>query len=382
MSTASKSKSTAETTISNPTVAIKYKAAAEVANAAIQKVFAACNEGSKIIDLCTLGDTAIEVGLSTKYTRDKKLSKGVAYPTSVSVNNVVCHCSPSSSDPEGERVLKKGDVVRVQLGAQVDGYSAICGDTVVVGASESNPVTGRTADAIAAANHAADLIQRMIKPGNKNMAVTDKVQRLTKEFGCKPFENMLCYEQKHNGQDGDKQIILNPGADQRKGFASCEFAPYEVYLIEVFVTTGEGQTKKSELRTNVYKKTNVNYQLKMKTARAALSEITSQFGNFAFSLRSCKDERKMRMGLIECTKMGVVQGSEVQEEKPGEAVAQVTFTALVTPTGVERITQGNTFDTKVIQTEKKVEDTEIRQLLETSPKIKKKKASAATSEKK
>ncbi|KAJ2044866.1 hypothetical protein GGH13_009560, partial [Coemansia sp. S155-1] len=60
----------------------------------------------------------------------------------------------------------------------------------------------------------------------------------------------------------------------------------------------------------------------------------------------------------------------------------VTFTALVTPNGVERITQGVAFDTKVIQTEKKIEDAEIRQLLETSTKIKKKpaaKPAAATS---
>ncbi|KAJ2484968.1 hypothetical protein EV174_002053, partial [Coemansia sp. RSA 2320] len=71
-----------DTTIANTNVVTKYKAAAEVTNSAIRKVISACKEGSKIIDLCKLGDAAIEVGLSTQYTKDKKLSKGISYPTS------------------------------------------------------------------------------------------------------------------------------------------------------------------------------------------------------------------------------------------------------------------------------------------------------------
>ncbi|KAJ2909839.1 hypothetical protein GGI21_001475, partial [Coemansia aciculifera] len=137
-----------------------------------------------------------------------------------------------------------------------------------------------------------------------------------------------------------------------------------------------GRTKKSELRTNIYKKTGTSYQLKMKSARATFSDISSKFGTFPFTIRSCEDERQTRMGLIECTKMGVVQAFDIQEEKSSEAVAQVTFTALVTPNGVERITQGLVFDSKVIQTDKKIEDAEIRQLLETSTKIKKKPVAA------
>ncbi|KAJ2001350.1 hypothetical protein GGI04_003778 [Coemansia thaxteri] len=367
-----------DTTIANTNVVTKYKAAAEVTNSAIRKVISACKEGSKIIDLCKLGDAAIEVGLSTQYTKDKKLSKGISYPTSVSINNVVCHYAPGGSDSEAEQALKNGDVVRIQLGAHIDGYAAVAGNTVVVGSSAVAPVTGKTADVIAAAHYAAEAIQRLIKPGNKNMAVTDKVQKVVGAFNCKPIENMLCHQQKQNDLDGEKQIILNPTPENRSAFTACEFAPYEVYLIDVFVTTGDGRTKKSELRTSIYKRTGTTYQLKMTSARAALNEISSKFGTFPFTIRSCEDERKTRMGLIECVKMGVVQAFDIQEEKSSEVVAQVTFTALVTPNGVERITQGLAFDNKVIQTDKKIEDAELRQLLETSTKIKKK-AAANTS---
>ncbi|KAI7834307.1 peptidase M24, structural domain-containing protein [Kickxella alabastrina] len=362
------------TTIEDNSVLTKYKAAADVTNSAIRKVISACKEGSKIIDLCKLGDAAIEVGLSTQYTKDKKLSKGISYPTSVSVNNIVCHFAPSATDVNADQALKNGDVVRIQLGAHIDGFAAVAGNTVVVGASETSPVTGKTADAIAAAHYAAEAIQRLIKPGNKNMTVTDKVQKVISAFDCKHIENILSYEQCQNDLDGGKHIIFNPAPAQRQSFAVCEFAPYEVYMIDIFVTTGEGRTKKSELRTNIYKKTGSTYQLKMKAARAAFSEISGKPGKFPFALRSCEDERGMRMGLIECIKANVVQAFEVQEEKQGEVVAQVTFTALVTPSGVDRITQGLVFDEKVIKTEKKIEDAEIKELLATSTRIKKKSA--------
>ncbi|KAJ1931793.1 hypothetical protein FBU59_006594, partial [Linderina macrospora] len=268
-----------DTTIANNDVVTKYKAAADVTNAAIRKVLAACNEGAKIIDLCKLGDAAIEAGLSTQYTKDKKLNKGIAYPTSVSVNNVVCHFAPLESDPGADKVLQTGDVVKVQIGAHIDGYAAVAGNTVVVGSSEANPVTGKAADAIAAAHYAAETIQRMLKPGNKNTAVTDQVQKVVESFGCKPIEGMLCHEQKKDVLDGEKQIILNPNPDQRKQFQSCEFGEHEVYLVDVFVTSGDGRTKQSELRTTIYKKTGTNYKLKMQSARSAISEISSKFGS-------------------------------------------------------------------------------------------------------
>lgn len=45
-------------------------------------------------------------------------TKGVSFPTCVSVNNVISHFSPLASDPDTNSVvLKDGDVVKIQLGA-------------------------------------------------------------------------------------------------------------------------------------------------------------------------------------------------------------------------------------------------------------------------
>lgn len=45
------------------------------------------------------------------YKKEKELKKGIAFPTCLSVNNCVCHFSPSKNDPDYE--LKDGDVVKM-----------------------------------------------------------------------------------------------------------------------------------------------------------------------------------------------------------------------------------------------------------------------------
>ena len=66
---------------------------------------------------------------------------GIAFPTCLSVNNCICHFSPLKS--ENDVTLKDGDVVKVDMGAHVDGYIAVVAHTYVIGATKDKPVTGR-----------------------------------------------------------------------------------------------------------------------------------------------------------------------------------------------------------------------------------------------
>lgn len=96
-----------------------------------------------------------------------------------------------SSDPEASKTLAKDDVVKIQLGAHIDGYASISAETIVVGADASNPVTGRRADVIKAAYTAAEAALRTVKAGNKNWNVTEIVGRSAAQFDCKPVEGTL-----------------------------------------------------------------------------------------------------------------------------------------------------------------------------------------------
>jgi methionine aminopeptidase len=79
-------------------------------------------------------------------------------------------------------------VVKLHLGAHIDGFAAISAETIVIGATEQEPVTGRQADVIKAAWHAAEVAMRLVKVGNKNFAVTDAVAKTVATWGCKPVE--------------------------------------------------------------------------------------------------------------------------------------------------------------------------------------------------
>lgn len=58
----------------------------------------------------------------------------------------------------------------------------------MVGATDKDPVTGRQADVIKAAWHAAEIAMRLVKVGNKNWAVTEAVAKIVAAWNCKPVE--------------------------------------------------------------------------------------------------------------------------------------------------------------------------------------------------
>ena len=58
-----------EETPHNPNVTNKYKAAADVVNAAMNELIAECTPGRLIIELCAKGDALIEAGLAKAYSK-------------------------------------------------------------------------------------------------------------------------------------------------------------------------------------------------------------------------------------------------------------------------------------------------------------------------
>merc|ERR1712121_222622 len=128
----------------------------------------------------------------------------------------------------------------------------------------------------------------------------------------------------------------------------------------------------------VYKKTDDTYMLKMKTSREFYSKVQKQFGTMPFNLRSMDDEKKARMGVVECVAHKLIEPFQVLYDKEGAHVAQYKFTVLLMPNGPHKIT-GLPFDDTLYKSEKSIEDAEIQKLLKTSanPKAAKKKKKAA-----
>ncbi|KAJ3866041.1 MAG: proliferation-associated protein 1 [Lentinula lateritia] len=362
----------------------KYKTAAEIVNNVTKKLIELCVEGAKVIDICVEGDKLLEQGTGTVYNKPIKgikISKGVAFPTCVSVNNTVSHFSPLASDPQSSQVLAKDDVVKLHLGAHIDGFAAVSAETLVVGASAENPVTGRRADVIKAAWTAAEIAMRTVKVGNKNWAVTEAVGKVTTAWDCKPVEGMLSCQQTQNVIDGKKRIILNPSETQKRDFEAATFAEGEVYGVDILVSSGEdGKARVEESRTTLYQRdSTVTYQLKMKTSRTVLSEVQKKAGAFPFNIRTLEDEKRARMGLQEAVQHSLVKPYDVVYTPASTFVAAFHFTIALLPGGPSMITLPPIwYKPELVKTEKELEDEELKALLarnlRESKKSKKKKA--------
>jgi len=362
--------------IADDLVVTKYMMAAEITNKVLKEMVEACKPEASVRDLCILGDKRLAEETAKAFKKDKKLLKGIAFPTCISVNNCICHYSPLASEPD--TTLAGGDLVKLDMGAHIDGFIAVVAHTLAVGASVDNPVTGRQADALMAAHLASEAALRLVKPGNENSDVTEVVGKISESFECKPVEGMLSHQLEQNKIDGEKTIIQNPSETHGKEHDKYDFAVNEVYAVDVLISTGDGIGKEKESKTTVYKKTDDTYMLKMKTSREFYSKVQKQCGNMPFNLRSMEDEKKAKMGVVECVAHKLIQPFQVLYDKDGSHVAQFKFTVLLMPNGPLKIT-GLPFDENLVKSEKSVVDEEITKLLKTSanPKAAKKKKKAA-----
>uniref|UniRef100_A0AAQ4P7R9 Proliferation-associated 2G4, a n=1 Tax=Gasterosteus aculeatus aculeatus TaxID=481459 RepID=A0AAQ4P7R9_GASAC len=249
--------------------------------------------GVSVLSLCEKGDAFILAETGKVFKRENEMKKGISFPTSVSVNNCVCHFSPLKSDHD--YTLKGGDLVKIDLGVHVDGFIANVAHSFVVGASKENPITGRKADVIKAAHLCAEAALRLVKPGNQNTQVTEAWNKIAHSFKANFF---LLFHW--------LLLTLNFRKDQEK----AEFEVHEVYAVGVLISTGEGKAREGATRTTIFKRDpSKQYGLKMKTSRMFFSEVERRF-DAALLLSAFKDEAKARLGVVECAQHELLHEKE------------------------------------------------------------------------
>ncbi|CAL2041022.1 unnamed protein product [Caenorhabditis brenneri] len=360
-----------EYTLSDDAVVTKYQVAAEITNVVLKEVIANVKDGAAVGDLCDLGDKLILEKTGKLYKKDKNMTKGIAMPTCISVDNCICHFTPLRS--EAPVILKDGQVVKIDLGTHIDGLIATAAHTVVVGASKDNKVTGKIADLLCGTYDALEIAIRSLRPETFNYDITNRIDQVAAEYGVTPVENMLSHQLERNEIEGAKNIIQNSGEKKRGEVEKVKIEKHEAWAIDVLFTTGKGQTKETNTRTTVFRKDErVSYQLKMKASRVFLHDVNKQHGPMPFSLRGFEEEVKAKMGVVECEKNGLLVPYPVLYEKEGEFVAQFKATVLVMPNGLLKIA-GLPLDSEVYKSKFSVKDEILQKILASALKPKKKK---------
>ncbi|CAG7968920.1 unnamed protein product [Penicillium salamii] len=368
-------------TLNNPDTLTKYKTAAQISHKVLEAVGALCFEGEKIVEICQKGDKLLDEEI-TKVYKGKKITKGISHPTTVSPNSYVTPYTPLVSDAaEAEIVLKAGEVVKIQLGAQIDGFGTIVCDMLVVAKKDSKDVvTGREADLILATHYANEVLLRLMVPQGllaqgteeeKKKAAAQKaptqaymsslLEKIAKTYECTVVENTTSWLFGRNEIEGEKKIILSPGNGVR-GDGVPEVG--EVWGVEVGLSLGSGKVKNLDHRATLHRRTTTTYGLKRPSSRQTLSEVVKKFGTFPFSLRQLEDEKAAKVGVVECVRAGVLRQYEPAGETDGSAVSRLLTTVAITKNGLTKLAAANPVDLEKVKSDKKLEDEEILKILE------------------
>ena len=107
--------------------------------------------GKVAAEACAFGQGLIKEGVGFLEVADRvealilKRGAGLAFPVNLSVNEVAAHFSPHVGD---SLVFQRGDVVKLDVGAHVEGYIADVAVTVEVGTREYKEMINASAEAL------------------------------------------------------------------------------------------------------------------------------------------------------------------------------------------------------------------------------------------
>ncbi|MFA5125999.1 MAG: type II methionyl aminopeptidase [archaeon] len=246
----------------------------------------------------------------------RKEEATVAFPTNLSINEEAAHFTPKWKD---ETILKKSDVLKIDIGAAVEGY--ICDGAITINLDN---VHAKQIEANALALENAISVAGYGKPVELMGA---EIEKTLKEKGFNPIYNL-------GGHGlGKNDIHAHPSIpNHREG--SREKLEEGAMAIEPFASTGKGNvTESSNVEIFALKKT---FGVRNPYARKLL-DIAKDFGELPFAERWLREKAQEKgieefqatIGLKELMKTSCLHTYHGLKETKGVIVTQVEKSILV-----------------------------------------------------
>jgi len=169
-----------------------------------------------------VGSTLLEI---CEYVESEIIKRGAkcAFPVNTSFNEVAAHYTAEPNDP---KTVSDTDLVKIDLGAQINGYIADTAVTVNYDPQYDSLVQ--------AAENALQSAMSMIKVGVKSKDVGRKIQNTIMDMGFKPIANL-------SGHSLDQYTIhAGKTVPNMWSIGSFDFSEDEAYACEPFVTAKNG----------------------------------------------------------------------------------------------------------------------------------------------
>jgi methionyl aminopeptidase len=272
-----------------------------------------------------IGSTLAEI---CDYVESEIIKRGAkcAFPVNTSLNEVAAHYTAEPNDP---KTVSDSDLVKIDLGAQINGYIADTAVTVNYDPQYDSLVQ--------AAENALQAAMSMIKVGVKSKDVGRKIQNTIMDMGLKPIANL-------SGHSLDQYTIhAGKTVPNMWTIGSFSFSENEAFACEPFVTTKNalGFVRNGKIK-NIFALAS-RKMTKDDEADKLLEYIWNNFNMLPFALRWIVkewEEKEARRLLDFLVKKKVVKAYAILVEANGKTVAQAEHTFIPTQTGVTVTTIG------------------------------------------
>lgn len=278
----------------------KYRDAGEIAKKILQ-------EGAREI---RVGVSYLEVVESVE-ARVREEGAELAFPLNLSLNEDAAHDTASPGDI---RVFVQGDVAKLDLGVQIDGYIADTATTVDLG---NNSLL------LEASEQALDAAIQAIHPGATSGEIGAVVQKEIESRGYRPIANLT-------GHGLDRYILHRPPTIPNIGVkGGVVIEEGMVFAIEPFASTGSGHVME-KMRKEIYSQVS-HKPVRTPAARAILSTVKERHG-LPFA-RRWLGEKKLDIALPALVRNQILHVYPVLSDIAGSLVSQHEHTVIVTSDG-------------------------------------------------
>ena len=250
-----------------------------------------------------------------------------AFPTNIAINHVAAHFTPLSDD---SGVFRPGDLVKLDVGAHVDGYIA---DTAVTKEVE----TEKHLDLIQASSDALEKAITMMKPGISLGSIGSIVEQIITNQGFVPIENLTGHSlQRFRLHAGMSIPSISTMNIRRKPKVDDAIA------IEPFATTGAGRVI-SQGSSNIYIISQAFHPktIRDRRSRQQLDILKRSYHSLPFSGRWCEEKMShAQLRLKRLTHLGLLHHYPQLIEQNNGLVSQKEHTVIVTGDGCQVTTYG------------------------------------------
>jgi methionyl aminopeptidase len=248
-----------------------------------------------------------------------------AFPCNIGVNEIAAHYTASHND---NRTVPSNSVIKIDLGAHVNGYIADTATTVVRNSEYESMFV--------AAEEALDRAVKRISLGTKINDISRVIERTIESYGYKPISN-LC------GHKTTKYIVHSSPSIPNKSslFSHGKLEPNNVYAVEPFVTTKDAAGIVVDGPPgNIYHLSKLK-RPKNKKTRNLLASLHNKYRTLPFTTRwffkeSNTNDTKENFKILEREKR--IESYPVFFEKTSKPVVQAEHSLLLTEKDVIKLT--------------------------------------------